>query len=200
MPMDFKKNPDTRFRDTEDLSEKEARTEAEALREGIEYHDYLYYVKSEPEISDAVYDKLFRRLQELEETFPDLRSETSPTQRVGAEPVDELKKVSHAAPMLSLKAALDEAEVKDFVRFVHEKSADDPVTFVAEPKFDGLSVELVYEKGDFKYGATRGDGEEGEDISENLKTIGAIPLKLRKDEGPAAQPSVGIGLEVSAQG
>jgi DNA ligase (NAD+) len=102
--MDFKKNPKTNFKDLDKLSEAEAQGEIEALRVGIDYHDYLYYVKNEPEISDAVYDRLFERLQKLEEEFPKYQSKTSPTRRVGAEPVDELERVAHAAPMLSLNS------------------------------------------------------------------------------------------------
>jgi DNA ligase (NAD+) len=185
--MDFKKDPKTDFKDVDALSQEEARKEVEALREGIEYHDYLYYVKNRPEISDATYDKLFRRLQELEEAFPDLQSENSPTRRVGASPVDELKSVPHASVMLSLNAALEEKEVKDFDDFVHRNTNEKKIVYVLEPKFDGLSVELFYENGAFKYGATRGDGETGEDITENLKTIRTIPLRMRgaKKEIPA---------------
>lgn len=162
------------------MGKKEARKEVEALREGIEYHNYLYYVKNQPKISDSVYDKLFSRLQELEEAFPDMQSDTSPTRRVGAEPVDKLKKVKHANSMLSLNAGLEEKEVREFDDFVRRNIKEDDMTYVLEPKFDGFSVEVTYEKGVFKYGATRGDGETGEDISENLKTIGPVPLRLQK--------------------
>lgn len=181
--MDFKKNPKTDFEDVEGLVKEEAREEAEALREGIEYHDYLYYVKNQPRISDAVYDRLFRRLQELEDAFPDLRSDISPTQRVGAEPVDELKKVRHADPMLSLNSALEEKDVRNFHDFVRRNTKDKQVEYVLEPKFDGLSVEVVYENGRFQYGATRGNGEIGEDISENIKTIRVVPLHLQDGKG-----------------
>jgi DNA ligase (NAD+) len=181
--MDFKKNPRTDFKDVDSLSKKEAKKEVAALREGIEYHDYLYYLKNKPEISDANYDKLFRRLQELEEAFPELASENSPTQRVGAEPVDELKDVRHAATMLSLNAALEEKDIEDFDAFIHRNTRKRKVVYVLEPKFDGLSVEVVYEKGRFKSAATRGDGQTGEDISENLKTIRSVPLQLRNSEG-----------------
>jgi DNA ligase (NAD+) len=180
--MDFKKNPKTDFKDVASLSEKEARREVEALREGIEYHDHLYYVKNRPKISDATYDKLFRRLQDLEEAFPDLQSEHSPTRRVGAKPVDELKSVPHASIMLSLNAVLEEKEVRDFDDFINRHTKKKKIAYVLEPKFDGLSVELVYEEGTFKYGATRGNGETGEDISENLKTIRTIPLQLQGEE------------------
>ncbi len=178
--MDFKHNPTTDFHDIEKFSKKEAEKQVKALREGIEYHNYLYYVKNQPEISDSTYDKLFKRLQELEEAFPELQSDTSPTQKIGAPPLDKLKKVRHTVPMLSLNAALKREEALDFDDFVRRRTGKEQVTYVVEPKFDGLSVEIVYEKGLFKYGATRGDGQTGEDLSENIKTIGAVPLRLQK--------------------
>jgi DNA ligase (NAD+) len=180
--MDFKKNPKTKFKAVEKLSEEEARREIEALREGIEYHNYLYYVKDQPRISDAVYDKLFKRLQELEEAFPPLQSDVSPTRRVGAPPADELKKVKHAEAMLSLNAGLEEEKAREFDDFVRRNTDSQKVVYVLEPKFDGLSVEVVYEEGMLKYGATRGDGERGEDISDNLKTIPTVPLHLQRRE------------------
>ena len=181
--MDFKKNPNTDFRNIDRMSKEEVKKEIDALREGIEYHDYLYYVKNKPEISDATYDKLFKRLQELEEAYPEFEAPDSPTRRVGAKPVSKLKKVSHAAPMLSLNAALEEKEVVDFVNFAQRNAEGQEPSFILEPKFDGASVEVFYENGGFTYGATRGDGETGEDISENLKTIHSIPLRLQKENG-----------------
>jgi DNA ligase (NAD+) len=184
--MDFKKNPKTNFKDVKQLSKKEAERQIEALREGIDYHDYLYYVKNKPAISDSKYDKLFRRLQELEEAFPEFQSDTSPTRRVGAKPLDRLKKVDHASPMLSLNAALKTEEVDSFDRFVRRQVDAKKVKYVLEPKFDGLSVEIVYENGQFTRGSTRGDGNTGEDVSENLKTVRSIPLRLRdKDSVPS---------------
>ncbi|MFP3868663.1 MAG: NAD-dependent DNA ligase LigA [Desulfobacteraceae bacterium] len=180
--LDFKKQPSTDFKAIEELSKEEARQEVEALREGIDYHDYLYYVKNQPVISDAIFDQLFHRLQQLEEAFPELQSDHSPTRRVGAPPVDKLKKVKHVAPLLSLTAALEEKEVEDFFDFVQRNTKTEKLAFVMEPKFDGFSVEVVYENGEFQYGATRGDGQEGEDISENLKNIGALPLRLQKHQ------------------
>jgi DNA ligase (NAD+) len=180
--MDFKKNPKSVFKPVKKMTEEEARQEVEALREGIEYHNYLYYVKNQPRISDASYDRLFRRLQELEEAFPELQSATSPTRKVGARPVDELKKVRHTAPLLSLNAVLNETEASDFDRFVRRNAGEKKVSFVLEPKFDGFSVEVVYRNGAFDHGATRGDGETGEDISENLKTIGALALRLQNPD------------------
>lgn len=177
--MDFKNHPDTDFKAVDSLSKQEAQKEVDALREAITYHDYLYYVKNRPKISDYTYDELFRRLEALEEAFPELQSENSPTRRVGAEPVDELKDVRHAAMMLSLHAAVGEQEVRDFDAFVHREVKKKKVIYVLEPKFDGLSVEVVYENGRFAFGATRGDGETGEDISENLKTIRTVPLQLQ---------------------
>jgi DNA ligase (NAD+) len=194
--MDFKKNPSTRFKPVKKMNRTEARREIEALREGIEYHNYLYYVKNQPKISDAVYDRLFRRLQELEEAFPEFQSPTSPTRTVGAKPLDELKKVSHLAPLLSLNAVLKEKEALDFDRFIRRNAPGKKVSYVLEPKFDGFSVEVVYRQGVFNHGATRGDGEIGEDISENLKTIGALALRLRKPDGAALPRLLAVRGEV----
>ena len=185
--MDFKKNPRTDFEDVTKLSKERARQEIDALREGIEYHDYLYYVKDQPAISDETYDKLFRRLQELEQAFPEFASADSPTNRVAGRPATRLEKVRHAAPMLSLNAVYKGKEVEDFVRMVRREAGSQRIEYTAEPKFDGLSVEIVYEKGAFVRGMTRGDGETGEDISQNIKTIRAVPLRLRdgKQEIPS---------------
>ncbi len=177
--MNFKKNPKTKFKDIRKLGREEARKEIEALREAIEYHDYLYYVKDRPAISDETYDKLFRRLQDLEQAFPEFDSPHSPTKRVGGQPAPRLEKVEHTAPMLSLNAVYREKEVEDFDRMVRRELGLQKVPYVAEPKFDGLSVEVVYEEGAFARGATRGDGYTGEDISQNIKTLRAVPLHLR---------------------
>lgn len=175
---DLRRRVPLRFPDVGGLSRRAARSEAAALRDAISYHDRAYYVESRPRISDAAYDRLFRRLEALEEAFPDLRTPDSPTLRVGAAPVSQLRRVAHAAPMLSLQAVLEEDEVRDFDRSVRRQTPD-PVRYALEPKFDGFSVEVVYRRGLFYQGATRGDGETGEDISENLKTVRAVPLRLR---------------------
>lgn len=180
--MDFKKDPRAKFKDIDKMEMREAKEEIDALREGIEYHNYLYYVKNQPTISDFLYDKLFHRLQKLEEAFSQFRSETSPTRKVGAAPVDKLKKVEHTVPMLSLNAALSVEEAREFDRFIRRNSRDKEVQYVVEPKFDGLSVEVVYREGVFERGATRGDGWVGEDVSENLKTIGPLVLRLQNPE------------------
>lgn len=185
MKINLKKRPRIDFKNVKKLSIEEARNEVKSLRQAIEYHNYLYYVKNQPEISDTVYDKLFHRLQELEQAFPDLQSDTSPTRRIGAPPLEKLNKIRHTAPMLSLHASYDEEEVKRFDEFIHRSTGEQKIIYVLEPKFDGLSVEIVYRDGIFQYGATRGDGETGEDISENLKTIGAVPLQLQKKDTPS---------------
>ncbi len=194
--MDFKKNPPARFPAIGKLAAPEARSEAEALREAIDYHNYLYYVKNEPKISDGAYDRLFRRLQELEEGFPELRSATSPTRRVGAEPVSKLKKVRHTVPLLSLNSALTETDAEDFDDFVRRNVDGQAVRYVFEPKFDGFSVEVVYRNGVFAHGATRGDGTTGEDISENLKTIGALALRLQRPDREAPPAFLAVRGEV----
>jgi DNA ligase (NAD+) len=162
------------------LSPEEARRRIEELREEIEQHNYNYFVLNQPTISDAEYDKLLRELQKLEEQFPQFKSPTSPTQRVGASPQTEFKTVKHSIPMLSLANAFSDDEVREFDTRVKKLAERTEITYVAEPKFDGLAVELVYEDGVFVLGATRGDGETGEDVTQNLKTIKSIPLRLRQ--------------------
>ncbi|MFW6257895.1 MAG: NAD-dependent DNA ligase LigA [Halochromatium sp.] len=181
--MDFKHDPSTDFRSVEGLSRDQAAEEVEALRAGIRHHDYLYYVKAEPAISDAVYDQLFDRLQTLEAEFPSLQDKNSPTQRVGAEPVSALDKREHRAPMLSLESVQDAEAVAAFIDRLQRDAGDEdqgPVALVLEPKFDGLSVELIYDQGAFSSGSTRGDGSTGEDISHNLRQVTAVPMRLHK--------------------
>jgi len=148
------------------------------LRRQIRHHDHLYYTKDRPEISDAEYDRLFRELVELEIAHPDLVTGDSPTQRVGAPPLDELTKVSHEKPMLSLDSITDQDDVRAFDTRMKRELETDQIVYTAEPKFDGLSVELVYDRGTFVRGATRGDGMVGEDVTINLRTIRALPLQL----------------------
>ncbi len=161
------------------------RKKVDKLREEIEYHDYRYYILDQPEISDAQYDRLMRELEKLEEQHPELRTPNSPTQRVGAPPLEEFEIVRHTLPMLSLANAFDEAEAREFDKRVKkflETSSD--VEYVTEPKLDGLAVELVYERGQFAVGSTRGDGVNGENITQNLRTIKTIPLQLIRKESP----------------
>ncbi|MBI3069436.1 MAG: NAD-dependent DNA ligase LigA [Betaproteobacteria bacterium] len=154
-----------------------------ALREQIERHNYNYYVLDRPAISDAEYDRLFRELEQLEARHPELVTPDSPTQRVGAAPVSEFEEVVHRTPMLSLNNAFDDDEVAAFDRRVGEALKAGDIEYAAEPKFDGLAVSLTYEDGVLGKGATRGDGYTGEEVTANLRTIRAIPLRL--DRHPA---------------
>ncbi len=154
------------------------------LKAQIRHHDYLYYVKDQPEISDGEYDRLFRDLVELEQKHPELIIPDSPTQRVGAPPLSELGKIRHEQPMLSLDSIVDPQEVLAFDQRMKRELGTDLVEYTAEPKFDGLSVELVYDHGRFVRGSTRGDGSIGEDITINLRTIRSLPLQLQGETPP----------------
>lgn len=171
----YVREPDTQFRAADELTEDEAKEQVSQLREAIEYHDYRYYVENDPHISDSAYDRLFDRLETLEREFG-LIDEHSPTQRVGSEPMDELETREHVTEMLSLDTSEDEAEVHDFGERVQDEVGD--TTYSLEPKFDGFSVELVYADGAFDRAVTRGDGEKGEDVSTNVKTIRTVPLQI----------------------
>ena len=154
------------------------RQRAAALRRELERHNRLYYVEDAPEIPDAAYDQLFAELQRLEAEHPELATPDSPTQRVGAPPLAEFAEVRHRTPMLSLANAFSEDEVRAFDRRVREALALEEVEYAVEPKFDGLALNLAYRDGVFVQGATRGDGASGEDVTPNLRTVGAIPLRL----------------------
>ena len=157
------------------------------LRRQLEDANHRYYVLDDPSIADVEYDRLLRELQALEAVHPDLATPDSPTQRVGAAPSGAFAKVSHAIPMLSLGNAFSEEEVADFVRRIEERLGREQPAFSAEPKLDGLAISLRYEHGRFVQGATRGDGTTGEDVTANLRTVKAIPLRLRggkNEDGP----------------
>ena len=154
-----------------------------ALRDEIRRHDYLYYVKDRPAISDSQYDRLFRELVELEQAHPELVTPDSPSQRVGAPPLEELLKVPHEQPMLSLDSIVEQREVQAFDQRMKRELETPSVEYSAEPKFDGLSVELMYDHGIFTRGATRGDGTTGEDVTVNLRTIRSLPLQLHAQSG-----------------
>jgi len=166
--------------------DKKTLQKVKSLREQISYHNHLYYVLDSPEISDAEYDRLFDQLLELETKYPELVTPDSPTQRVGAPPLEAFKTVRHSLPMLSLNKSSTEEEFLDFHRRVLELSevAEERIKYTLEPKFDGLAVELVYRKGVFVQGSTRGDGTTGEDVTQNLRTIKTIPLRVRGKEPP----------------
>ena len=154
------------------------RDRAQALREALETHNYRYYVLDAPSVSDAEYDGLFRELQALEQEYPQLLTPDSPTQRVGATPSNAFAPVTHRAPMLSLNNAFADADVENFDRRVREGLDHESVAYAVEPKFDGLAISMTYERGALVRGATRGDGYTGEDVTANLRTIAAIPLRL----------------------
>ncbi|MDD4858525.1 MAG: NAD-dependent DNA ligase LigA, partial [Candidatus Krumholzibacteria bacterium] len=154
------------------------------LREEIARHDRLYYVLDRPEISDAEYDRLRKELELLEADNPDLVTLDSPTQRVGATPRDDLPNVRHVKPLLSLESVMNEGDAREFDRRVKKGLGGDDATYTVEPKFDGLSVELIYENGVLARGATRGDGTVGEDVTPNIRTIRTVPLKLLDAKPP----------------
>lgn len=165
------------------MEKTEAIAEISRLRGEINRHNYLYYVLDSPEVPDAEYDRLMRRLEELEAAFPDLVTPDSPTQRVGAKPAAAFGTIRHAIPMISLANALTREEALEFDARVRKQlglGPEDRVEYVGEPKMDGLAVELIYEDGVFVRGSTRGDGEVGEDVTQNLKTVRSIPLRLTR--------------------
>ncbi len=163
----------------------QAENRIKELRELIDYHNYRYYVLDNPEITDAEYDKLMRELISLESQFPQLITPDSPSQRVGGEPLEAFKKVTHREPMISLADAFSEEELRDFNRRVTE-NVGNQVEYVVELKIDGLAVSLTYENGLLVTAATRGDGVVGEDVTQNVKTIKSVPLRLnvQKDKIP----------------
>ena len=157
-------------------------TRLRELREQIQHHDQLYYLKDRPDISDAAYDELFQELQGLEAEFPALLTPDSPTQRVGGTPLEQFQKIKHEFPLLSLDSHVDVADVLAFDQRVRRELEIESIEYTVEPKYDGLSVELIYEGGTFIRGSTRGDGLVGEDITVNLRTIRALPLQLHQPE------------------
>ena len=161
-----------------------ARQAVEQLRKALRHHNYRYYVLDDPVISDAEYDELMQKLQVLEQKYPELQDPNSPTQRVSGEVKEELGTVTHPKPMLSLKAVYNDSEVLNFDETCKKSLEKKNVEYVAEPKYDGLSIELIYENGNLTTAATRGDGYTGEDVLGNIKTIREIPLKLRSEQIP----------------
>ncbi|MGB9625432.1 MAG: NAD-dependent DNA ligase LigA [Phycisphaerae bacterium] len=157
---------------------KDVKDEIERLREEIRRHDYLYYVLAQPEISDREYDRLFDRLKKLEAEHPDLVTPDSPTQRVGDRPLEGFAQVRHAVPMLSIDNTYTEGEVREFDQRVRKGLGGERPMYVVDPKIDGVAISLRYEDGVLVQAATRGDGETGDDITQNARTIRAIPLRL----------------------
>lgn len=172
------------------------KAEVARLRLELTLHNYRYYVLDDPLVSDAEYDKLFRRLVELEKQYPELQDPTSPTQKVGAPPLTEFAQVRHSLQMLSLANVVSREEMQEFEERIHRfLKSDTPIEYEAEPKIDGVAVELVYENGRLIVGSTRGDGVTGEDITANLKTVRSVPLQLLT-QAPSPIPRV---LEVRGE-
>jgi len=176
---------------------KAAAGRAAELRELLSRHSYAYHVLDEPLISDAEYDRLYDELQALEDANPKLVTPDSPTQRVGAPPSERFRKVEHLAPMGSLEKVTTDETLGKWADDVRKRlGTDEPVAYVLEPKIDGLAVSLLYESGTFTRGATRGDGERGEDVTPNLRTIRAIPLTMRVEDGRPPPRSLEVRGEV----
>ncbi|SEW27916.1 NAD-dependent DNA ligase LigA [Natrinema salifodinae] len=174
----YLRDPPTDFAPVAELSEAEAERQVEQLRQAIREHDRRYYVENDPIIADRSYDALFARLRELEAAF-DLDHPDSPTRSVSGEPIEEFDTVEHVAPMLSIDNSGEEADVREFDERVRREVGD--VRYVCEPKFDGVSMEFVYEDGSLERAVTRGDGREGDDVTRNARTIGSVPQRLRGD-------------------
>jgi len=191
----YVEEPPTDFDPVAELSPEAAAEQAAFLRAAVREHDHRYYLAADPLISDAAYDALFARLEALEDAF-DLPTEDSPTRQIGGEPLDELETVEHVAPMLSIDNDTDAAAVREYDERVREGLADaaessdlsgfdpDDLAYVCEPKFDGLSIEVIYEDGEYVRAATRGDGREGDDVTEQVRTIRSVPGRLRGDDHP----------------
>jgi NAD-dependent DNA ligase len=159
------------------------RQEFEELRRQVEYHNYRYHVEAAPEISDREFDQLLGRLRDLEAQHPELITPDSPTQRVGGQPVEGFRPVRHAVPMLSIDNTYNEDDLRAFDARVRRALAGERPRYMVEQKVDGVSVTLLYEKGRLTLGATRGDGQTGDDITHNVRTIRDIPLRLRIEYG-----------------
>ncbi|HZJ38536.1 MAG TPA: hypothetical protein VFD18_05130, partial [Chthoniobacterales bacterium] len=151
------------------------------LRREIEEHNRRYYEEAAPVISDREYDRLYRELVDLETRFPTLVAPDSPTQRVGGKPLKAFGQITHRVPMLSLDNTYSEEEVTDFYERMERLLPDEKIPVVIEPKADGVAVSLLYEKGELRYAATRGDGTVGDDITQNIKTIRSVPRRLKGD-------------------
>ena len=167
------------------LMDGQTKNRIEELRRLLHYHNYRYYVLDDPEISDARYDRLLRELQDLESRFPEIIRPDSPTQRVGAKPLTKFQTVAHSIPMLSLENGFSGEEVLEFDRRVKRfLKYDQEIEYTVEPKMDGLAIELVYEGGILTQSSTRGDGFVGEDVTQNVRTIRSIPLRLLEETTP----------------
>ena len=170
------------------MASSEAKARIEELRRLVEHHNYRYHVLDDPELPDSAFDVLFDELKALEEEHPELVVPESPTQRVGGAPAAGFTKVSHLLPMGSLEKVTTGEALEKWASDVRKRlGTDEPVAYVVEPKIDGSAISLLYEQGVFARGATRGDGQRGEDVTQNLRTVTAVPLRIRADEGDAPE-------------
>ena len=176
------------------MNDQEAQTKHRELADQIQKHDYAYYVLAQPTISDREYDRLYQKLADLEKNFPQLISPESPTQRVGGQPLNEFASVQHSVPMMSLDNTYSQGELRNFIQRVRKLLPEAELDWTVEPKIDGVAVSLRYEEGNLVLGATRGDGERGDDITANLRTIRSLPLRL----APGSKPFPAI-LEVRGE-
>ncbi|MGB7175137.1 MAG: hypothetical protein WBD23_16430, partial [Candidatus Acidiferrales bacterium] len=170
--------------------------EVEKLREQIRKHEYLYYVLDSPEVSDAHFDRLMNRLKAIESEHPEFATPDSPTQRVGGAPREGFQTYRHVRPMMSLDNALSREALRDFDRRARELTGREKIEYVAEHKFDGLSLALIYENAVLVRGVTRGDGQTGEDVTANVRTIRSIPLSLKRD----TLKKLGLPLDIEVRG
>src|SRR5947209_620765 len=163
----------------------EARKRAAQLQKELNHHNYLYYVEARPVISDLEFDRLLRELEALEATYPELQTPDSPTQRPGGEPIEGFQTVTHRVPMLSIDKCNSPNELREFDGRVRKLlPRGEPVRYAVELKIDGVAISLTYENGVFTLGATRGDGERGDDVTHNLRTVRDLPLRLNTDKPP----------------
>jgi len=170
--------------DPSDMAKRQAEQRAEKLREAIADHNYRYHVLDAPEISDAAFDRLMAELRAIEEEYPDLVTADSPTQRVGGRPREGFETLRHETPMRSLLSVYDEDGMRRFADTCRKELRREVVPMVAEPKYDGVSIEIVYDGGRFTAAATRGDGQTGEDVTANVRTIAEVPMRLRAGDAP----------------
>ena len=166
------------------MNAKNIQKRIDTLRDEINAHNHSYYVLDNPEVPDSEYDRLLRELGDIEEQNPDLITSDSPTQRVGATPLDYFSEIKHEVPMLSLGNAFSDQDMSDFDQRIREGVESENIEYAAEPKLDGLAISLLYKNGLLDRAATRGDGRTGEDVTLNIRTIDAIPLKLRGNDFP----------------
>ena len=176
------------------MNAQEAQTKHRKLADQIQKHDHAYYILAQPTISDREYDRLYQKLADLEKNFPQLISPESPTQRVGGQPLNEFASVRHSVPMMSLDNTYSQGEVRNFIQRLRKLLPEEELDWTVEPKIDGVAVSLRYEEGNLVLGATRGDGERGDDITANLRTIRSLPLRL----APASNPFPAV-LEVRGE-